>query len=157
MRHVAPEDSKCAARDTSPGSLRVRRVSRVPLHLGPSRKLPSAPRVQRVILPPEASECDTCPEYPSRESSSGCRPSRHVSRVPKPRDPSRVLSECAACPDSPHREITPGTRRARHVSPGVFPFPPNFRKYQKMSKTLQNHRNSSFSQKNPKPIFTVSF
>src|SRR6266508_3376818 len=75
-------------------------------YIGPSRKLPSVPRVQRVILPPEASECDTCPEYRSRESSSGCRPSRHVSRVPKPRDPSRVLSECAACPESPHREIT---------------------------------------------------
>src|SRR6266540_7336508 len=117
-------------------------------YIGPSRKPPSAPRVQRVILPPEASECDTCPENPSRESSSGCRPSRHVSRVPEPRDPSRVLSECAACPESPHREITPGTRRARHVSRECFFF---FRriKYQKMSQNLQNHRNSSFSQKNP--------
>src|SRR6266540_1764087 len=79
-------------------------VSRVPIHKGPSRKPLSAPRVQRVILPPEASECDTCPEYPSRESSSGCRPSSP--RVPSARA-ERPL---------------PSTFRARHVSPGVFPF-----------------------------------
>src|SRR6266540_5280799 len=58
-------------------------VSQVPIHIGPSRKPPSAPRVQRVILPPEASECDTCLEYPSRESSSGCHPSSP--RVPSAR------------------------------------------------------------------------
>src|SRR6266508_5048055 len=69
-------------------------------YIGPSRKLPSAPRVQRVILPPEASECDTCPEYPSRENPSGCRPS------------SPPVPECL------NRKLHPGALRASHVSRG---------------------------------------
>src|SRR6266508_2716134 len=92
-------------------------------YIGPSRKLPSAPRVQRVILPPEASEHDTCLEDPLAGSFPGRSP------------------ECATCAELGNHPGAaqkcsegipgrpPGTRRIRHVSPGVFLFPPNFRKY----------------------------
>src|SRR6266540_2521953 len=69
-------------------------------YIGPSRKLPSAPRVQRVILPPKASECDTCHEYTSRENPSGCRTS------------------WTTIPDCLNHKPHPGALRASHVSRG---------------------------------------
>src|SRR5438132_6978652 len=89
-------------------------------YIGPSRKLPSAPRVQRVILPPEASECDTCPEYPSRENPSGCRPS------------SPPVPECL------DRKPHPGALRASHVSrgPSRREFPREITRVRRVSRDL---------------------
>src|SRR5438105_7307321 len=67
-REPTPEASECAA--SLPGSSRVRR------------------EVQRVILPPEACECDTCPEYPAG------RVSPDVTRV-------------ATCPEYPAGRVSP--------------------------------------------------
>src|SRR5438105_12575717 len=86
MRHVSPKESECT--------------------VSSFRKHPSAPRIQRVIFTPEASERDTCPRVPNplnhiREpceydacpedtlagSSPGCSRARHVSRVAEPREP----------------------------------------------------------------------
>ena len=137
------------------------------LQQGLKQQTLSASRSPASDTSPEACECDacpeypagrvslvvaqvaTCPEYPSRESFSGCRPSRHVSRVPEPIDPLGYFSECATLPGiffsecaMPREpiEITPGTRRARHVSPGVFFFSRILKK--KYTENSQNFRNA---------------
>src|SRR5438128_2106939 len=126
-------------------------------------------------------ECHVSPNPPPRANPGSLRVRRaaracHVSRVPKPGEFLRMPPEHATCPECPSRETLPGTFRVRRVSreptPGDHPghsastprvpgsvsfFRRILEKYQKMSQILQNHRNSSFSQKNPKPIFKVSF
>src|SRR6266508_4016650 len=87
---------------------------------------------------------------------------RHVSRVEIPGSEPRMTSECDTCPGLElfPAKAFPGDHPGHSVStprvPGVFPSPPILENTRKMSRTLQIHRNSSFSQKNPKPIFTVS-
>src|SRR5436190_23188741 len=84
---------------------------------------PSAPRVQRMTFTPEAPECDACPEYPSRGSSSGYRRACHLSpsaeaesqpqmrHVSPAERPLPRTSRVRRARETPHLETLPGTLR----------------------------------------------
>src|SRR6266540_5479817 len=87
IHRTLPEAPECAtspASDTSPGSLRVRHVSRVPK---PGESLRVSPKLT------------ACPRVPKPQTTSGSPPSKP--RVPRTLSPgvSPDAPECATCPE----------------------------------------------------------
>src|SRR5438105_4462032 len=102
MRHVSPEDSECAARDTSPGILRVRHLS------------PSTPAGR---LTPDAPEPAACPAWPSPES-----PSWELSEWAEPRGPLPGALRVRQ-PESPAPRDYPGHSASTPRFPGSVSLP----------------------------------
>src|SRR5207244_671174 len=90
------------------------------------------------VLPSESATCPRIP--PSRENPSGCRPS--LPPVPS--------AEAATPPPPEHSANAPRVPAA--LLPHRIP-----EKSNKMFETSKIHRNSSFNQKNPKLILSVSY
>src|SRR6266540_1097079 len=152
-----PRVLECPSCETPPEAFRARHVSQTPTPKEPSGSIASKPRVPSAQLREhsrEHFEHATCPRVPQAgrippEVVREC----HVSRAIRP--PGIPLGSAtfpAKVFPGDHPEHSASTPRV----PGVFPSPPILENTRKMSRTLQIHRNSSFSQKNPKPIFTVS-
>jgi len=132
VHHIREPSEQAACPETHPGKVPKAPECAASPASANLRKPPSVPRAARKIFTRMNSECDTCPEH---------RPPGYRPAAPRiiPGRPPRALGECATCP-------------------GRFSFPTEFQKNQiKCLKLLKIHRNSSFNQKNPKLIFSVSY
>ena len=140
-----------------PEAFRACHVSRPPTPKEPSGSIASKPRVpsaQPREQSREHSEHATCPRVPqARRIPPNVVRECHVSRAVRPPG---IPPGSATFPAKAFPGDHPGHSASTPRVPGVFSAPPIFENTRKMSRTLQIHRNSSFSQKNPKPIFTVS-
>ncbi len=134
-----------------PEATRARHLSRVPKLKQPTlRKFSeraTCPRVPKRTPHPGASECATCSACVFPRMTSGCaacpEPGDHPGTAQQPRESS---------PEDPPGHSANAPRVPAALLPHRIP-----EKSNKMFETSKIHRNSSFNQKNPKLIFSVSY